>query len=60
MDWTMDRMADFLAVLCENDVIDFATSTYGWKKETLEDILYWATGYRTFDQAREEMDIWDY
>lgn len=32
------------------EVIKFATCTYGYSIKTLEDILYWATGYHSFDQ----------
>ena len=38
------------------DVIDFAINTYGANIKTMEDILYWWTGYRTFEDYLEDED----
>ena len=35
------------------ETIDCMTSIHGYTEETLEDVLYYATGYRTFDQLME-------
>ena len=39
--------------VCE-ETISFAISINGYKKETFENILYWKTGYRSFEQLKEE------
>lgn len=34
--------------------IQAVTSINGWNLETFNDILFWATGYRTYEQYMEE------
>ena len=47
--------AEYHSILTERcgvseDVLDFATTIYGDNPHTLEQLLYWATGLRSFDQ----------
>ena len=36
------------------EIINFATDTYGYNQKTFEDILFWKTGYRYFDQLNDD------
>lgn len=38
------------------EVIDFAIHTYGANFKTMKDILYWKTGYRSFEDYLEDED----
>lgn len=35
------------------DVIDVVTGIYGYNEETLDDINYYLTGYRDYEQLKE-------
>lgn len=59
MSYTNTTLAKYEDILINSlgiseDVVNFATSTYGYNVETLENILYYFTGYRTFDQLENE------
>ena len=47
--------------LLENDfvsdsVLNMITGIYGYKLETLENILYYLTGYNNLEQVQEELN----
>lgn len=59
MSYTDAKLEEYIDILeisfcVSKDVINFATSTYGYNLETLENILYYFTGYRNFDQLENE------
>lgn len=41
------------------DVIDFATRIYGFNLNTYENILYWCSGYNSFEQLDDFKDFKD-
>ena len=53
---TVDEMFDTLEDLgfASDETIRIITAINGWNVETAEDILYATTGYRNFDQLKEE------
>ena len=53
-----DYLIDVLNV--NEDVINFALSTYGLNLEVYCDILYWSTGYNSFEQMDDFEDFEDY
>ena len=53
-----DYLIDVLNV--NEDVINFALSTYGLNLEVYCDILYWSTGYNSFEQLDDFEDFEDY
>jgi hypothetical protein len=55
---TNDEMYDYLTDVCgvSAETVSVVTSINGYNRETMEDILYVVTGYRTFDQAKGETD----
>ena len=53
-----DYLIDVLNV--NEDVINFALSTYGLNLEVYCDILYWSTGYNSFDQLDDFENFEDY
>ena len=53
-----DYLIDVLNV--NEDVINFALSTYGLNLEVYCDILYWFTGYNSFEQLDDFEDFEDY
>ena len=52
----LDEMYDFLneVVGIDKDALDIAFGIKGYNKETACDILYYKTGYRSFEQYRDE------
>jgi hypothetical protein len=55
---TNDEMYDYLTDECgvSTETLSVVTSINGYNRETMEDILYVVTGYRTFEQAKGESD----
>lgn len=53
-----DYLIDVLNV--NEDVINFALSTYGLNLEVYCDILYWSTGYNSFEQLDDFENFEDY
>lgn len=52
---TKDQMWDaLLAQGVPEQTLQIVTSINGYSTETMEDVLYAATGYRSFDQIPEE------
>ena len=53
---TLDEMKEILIndFGVSEETIDFATDTYGYNQKTFEDILYWKTGYESFDQLDDD------
>ena len=53
---TIEEMYDILVNdgIATEDEVDLVTCINGYKKETLEDILYVRLGYTTFDQYLDE------
>lgn len=56
---TINDMYDFLLdyVTDNRDALDLAFSLNGMNEETAVSILYYYTGYRDFDQYREDMEL---
>lgn len=59
MSYTDAKLEEYIDILeisfcVSKDVINFATSIYGYNLETLENILYYFTGYRNFNQLENE------
>lgn len=56
---TVNDMYDFLLdyVTDNRDALDLAFSLNGMNEETAVRILYYYTGYRDFDQYREDMEL---
>lgn len=53
-------VAEMFYRLCEMgyaQAVDCLSSVNGFTKETAEDILYWATGYRDFEEEEEEEEV---
>jgi hypothetical protein len=55
---TNDEMYDYLTDVCgvSTETLSVVTSINGYNRETMEDILYVVTGYRTFEQAKGVTD----
>ena len=53
---TQDEMWDYLIenAIATKDELTLVTNINGVSTETMEDILYAKTGYRSFDQLEEE------
>ena len=56
---TVNDMYDFLLdyVTDNRDALDLTFSLNGMNEETAVSILYYYTGYRDFDQYREDMEL---
>lgn len=56
---TVNDMYEFLLdyVTDNRDALDLAFSLNGMNEETAASILYYYTGYRDFDQYREDMEL---
>lgn len=50
-----DYLMDVLKV--HEDVIDFAVRIYGFNLNTYENILYWCSGYNSFEQIDDFKDF---
>lgn len=53
-------VAEMFYRLCEMgyaQAVDCLSSVNGFTKETAEDILYWATGCRDFEEEEEEEEV---
>lgn len=52
----LDEMFDFLTndLGINEEVISCMIETNGFNQKTAEDILYWATGYRDFNQVIDD------
>lgn len=54
MNRSLQEMDETLARLnVDEHVVGFAVDTYGYNQQTFEKLLYWATGYRSFDQLED-------
>lgn len=60
--YTPDEMYDILRdyLLLPDESLELATAIGGFNTETLERILFYYTGYRTFDGYMEEVDGEEY
>ncbi len=48
---TIEEMWNLLEAMGVNEqALDLITSINGYCTETMEDVLYWYTGFRSFDQ----------
>nr|DAG31301.1 MAG TPA: hypothetical protein [Caudoviricetes sp.] len=59
MSYTDVKLEKYIDILenafgISEDVIDFAVGVYGYNEKTLENILYYYTGYNCFDQLENE------
>lgn len=52
VEYYSNYLVDVLGI--SQDVVNFSTSVYGNTMETLENILYYFTGYNSFDQLENE------
>ena len=50
-----DYLMDILNI--NEDVVDFAVKTYGFNLETYCNILYWSTGYNSFEELYDFEDF---
>ena len=53
---TVDEMYDYLVdtVGVSEETVQVVTNINGYSKESMEDILYAVTGYKDFDQYKNE------
>lgn len=53
------KCEDYLMVVLNvhEDVINFAVRTYGFNLTTYENILYWCSGYNSFEQLDDFEDF---
>ena len=60
--YTRDKMYDILRdyLLLPDESLELAIAIGGFNTETLERILFYYTGYRTFDRYMEEVDGEEY
>lgn len=60
--YTRDEMYEILRsyLLVPDDALELAIAIGGFNTETLERILFYYTGYRTFDGYMEEVDGEEY
>lgn len=56
IDEKVEYYSNYLVDVLEisQDVVNFSTSVYGNTMETLENILYYFTGYNSFEQLENE------
>lgn len=60
LEWTVDLMKQYLKEeVCSEEFIDGAVCIGGYNKDTMEDILYYHTGYSDFDDWYADNWNWE-